>query len=326
MKNALGMMAVPALLASAAVGLHAQALISAKSGLIHYVEGRVRLDGRAVEPKFGQFPHIGVGGVLQTEAGRAEVLLSPGAFLRVAENSQVRLLSDRLSDTRLEVLAGVVLLECAELLKGNALTLQFQAHEIAIRDDGLYRLDADAAELRVYAGQAVVDSGGPAVTVKKGAALALDGSLQTRRFDTKTGDALFRWSKRRAEYIAMANVASAKTLHDSGIGWRGNGWYWNPYFGMFTYIPYRGVLNSPFGWRYYSPREVYVVYEPPRQAAFAAWDPTPRYNQNLGYATIAPTPRGTSGTMASSAPPTAASGATSAPIPRESGSGGGRSR
>lgn len=326
MKRAYSLLAMPAALALLGLPAYPQAMISAKSGLIHYTEGRVLLDGQPVEPKFGQFPHVKEQGVLRTEAGRAEVLLSPGVFLRVSENSEVRLISDRITDTRLELATGVVLIECAEILKGNLLTVLFRDAAISIREDGLYRIDADTAELRVYDGQAAVEAGGQIISVKKGRALALDGSLLARKFDVKTGDALFRWSKRRAEYIAMANLSSAKALYDSGTYWRSSGWWWNPYFGMFTYIPYRGVWNSPFGWRYFSPREIYIVYAPPRQPAMSAWDPTPRYNANLGYSTVSPTPSGSSGTMASSAPPTTATGAESAPIPRESGSAGGRPR
>jgi len=312
----------------AAVPAFSQMMISAKAGLIHYIEGKVLLDGQAVEPKFGQFPQLKQNSVLRTEAGRAEVLLSPGVFMRVGENGQIRLVSDSLSDTRVEVESGSILVECAEVIKGNNLTITVREATISIQGDGLYRIETEPAELRVYDGQAVVETAGQTLTVKKGKALTLDGTVLVRKFDTKSGDALFRWSKRRAEYIAMANLSSARTLYESGLRLRSSTWYWNPYFGMFTYIPYRGIWASPFGWRYYSPREVYVIYEPPRREAggMNAWDPTPRYNANLGYRTISPTPAGTSGTMASSAPPTTSSGSQSAPIPRDSGSGGGRSR
>jgi len=304
----------------------AQSVISAKSGLIHYVEGRVLLDGRQVEPKFGEFPHVPPQGVLRTQAGRAEVLLAPGVFLRVAENTEFRLLSDSVMDTRLELLAGAVLIECAEITKGSLLAVSLRGSRISIRDDGLYRVESEPAELRVYAGQALVETAGQTVLVKKGKAVALDGTLVTRKFDVKTGDPFLRWSKRRAETIALANLSSAKALNDTGVRLRRSAWYWNPYFGLFTYIPYRGVWSSPFGWRFYSPREVYVVYEPPRAAARAGWDSIPRYDATLGYGTIRPTPAGTSGTVAASGPPTAASTESTAPIPRETGSAGGRTR
>ncbi|MGC8791842.1 MAG: FecR domain-containing protein [Bryobacteraceae bacterium] len=314
---ALGLLPLPA---------SSQAVISAKSGLIHYVEGRVLLDGRQVQPKFGQFPHISPQSLLRTEAGRAEVLLSPGTFLRVAERTEFRLLSDRISDTALELLRGSVLIECAEMPKGSVLTVHSGQAVITIREDGLYRIDADPPELRVYGGQAVVESGGQAVTVKKGKAVALDDSLIARKFDVKVGDPFFRWSKRRAETIAMANLASARSLYESGVRLRSSSWYWNPYFGLFTFIPYRGIWSSPFGWRYYSPREVYVSFEPPRGRAPAGWDRTPRYDANLGYGTIRTTPAGTSGTVAASGPPAAASSGSAAPIRRESGSASGRPR
>jgi len=304
----------------------AQSVISAKSGLIHYVEGKVLVDGRQVEPKFGEFPHISPQSVFQTRAGRAEILLAPGVFLRVAENTEFRLLSDNVMDTRLELLTGALLIECAEITKGSLLAVRLGEALISIRDDGLYRIQSDPADLRVYAGRALVEAGGQAVTVKKGKALALDGTLLVRKFDVKTGDPFLRWSKRRAETIALANLSSAKALNDSGVRLRSSFWYWNPYFGLFTYIPYRGVWSSPFGWRFYSPREVYVVYEPPRAAARSGWDPTPRYDAGLGYGTIRSTPAGTSGTVAASGPPTAASTEAAAPIPRETGSAGGRTR
>lgn len=37
----------------------------------------------------------------------------------------------------------------------------------------------------------------------------------------------------------------------------------NPWFGMYTYIPRGGVWMSPFGWRFYSPDRVIVVYQQP---------------------------------------------------------------
>jgi|YNPNPStandDraft_1061719.scaffolds.fasta_scaffold03164_7 hypothetical protein len=326
MQRAWRLLAVPAALTLLGLPAHSQEAISAKSGLIHYVDGRVLLDGQPVEPKFGRFPQMKEGSLLRTQAGRAELLLSPGVFLRMGENGELRLVSDRLSDTRLELLSGAILIECAEMIKGNALTVTFRDAAIAIRQDGLYQIDAETAELKVYDGEAAVESGAQALRIKRGKALALEGTLAMRKFDTRSGDALYRWGKRRAEYIALANLSSAKSLYDSGARLRASAWYWNPYFGMFTYIPYRGILSSPFGWRYYSPREVYVIYAPPRRAAVNAWDSTPRHNADLGYATIAPTPAGRSGTMAASPAPTTASGAPSAPIPRESGSGGGRSR
>jgi len=67
------------------------------------VEGRAYLGDKPVEPKLGQFPDIKENQEFRTEDGRAEILLTPGVFLRLGENSSVRMLSTRLTDTRVEV-------------------------------------------------------------------------------------------------------------------------------------------------------------------------------------------------------------------------------
>src|ERR1700731_2611898 len=89
----------------------AQSVISAHSGLIHYVEGRVLLDGKPVEVSLTAFPEVKQGMELRSEDGRAEVLLNPGVFLRLAENSSIRMVSNKLDDSRVEFLSGSAVIE-----------------------------------------------------------------------------------------------------------------------------------------------------------------------------------------------------------------------
>ena len=329
MKNGARILVVTVALAAVTGFASAQSMISAKSGLIHYVEGRVLLDGQQVAQKFGNFPQMKENAQLRTEEGRAEVLLTPGVFLRVGENSAFRMVSNQLADTRLEVLNGALLLECAELLKDNAITLLYKDASILLRKDGVYRLDTEPPQLRVYDGEALVEQGGQALMLKKGKLLAFNGIFAAEKFDNNVGDTLFRWAKRRAEYMAMANVSAAKSIRDSGSQWQTSGWRWNPYFGMFTFVPWRGAYNSFWGYRFWSPRQVYMVYAPPMQASSGGggWDASRSYNSSLGYSTVPRTSAGTSGTLATSASaPTTATSAPSASIPRESGQAGGRGR
>src|ERR1700730_17445854 len=81
---------VAILATSLAPGVWAQSVISAHSGIIHYVEGEVAIDGNAVHPKFAEFPDVKARQLVSTAEGRAEILLTPGVFLRIAENSSVR--------------------------------------------------------------------------------------------------------------------------------------------------------------------------------------------------------------------------------------------
>src|ERR1700691_1875481 len=88
----------------------AQSVISAHSGLIHFADGSVFLDDQRVEQKTGKFDQMKNGSELRTEEGRAEVLLTPGTFLRVGANSAVRMISNDLDNTRVELLNGSAVL------------------------------------------------------------------------------------------------------------------------------------------------------------------------------------------------------------------------
>jgi hypothetical protein len=49
-------------------------------------------------------------------------------------------------------------------------------------------------------------------------------------------------------------MQSARTMFvDGGSYWAGPGWYWNPYWSMYGFIPGDGIWYSPFGWPFYSP-------------------------------------------------------------------------
>jgi hypothetical protein len=325
-------LAIVGLLASSSA-LFGQNVVSAQSGTIHYVEGKVLLDGQPVEAKFANFPQIKEKSVLSTKEGRVEVLLTPGVFLRVGENSELRMISTRLVETRLELLSGMAVLEVADLSLYDVpdtapISVRVGNAAVSVAKKGIYHFNADAPELRVFDGQleAIVDD--ERIEVKEGRLLALNGVGTPVKFDSKTGDALLRWSRRRAEYVSLASISAAKSVRDSGGSWRTGGWRYSPYFGLFTFIPARGVYMSPFGFQFWSPYEVYRIYEP-RPVYFGGADP--RMNRSPGYSINSPSRGGYSGTVAAappsvSAPTTSAAGASSAPVSRGSSAGGSRSQ
>ncbi|MGH9630574.1 MAG: FecR domain-containing protein [Bryobacteraceae bacterium] len=244
--------------------LSAQAVVSARSGLIHYAEGEVYAGDKQVEIKFAEFPQLKEGEVLRTGEGRAEVLLTPGVFLRLAENSSVKMVTNRLVDTRLEVLSGSVLLEVAESQKENAVTLVHKNAVLEFPKKGLFRLDADSGAFKVYDGKATVLAQDDKLTVKEGRQTQLAGVLSPEKFDKKTGDAFYRWAGRRSNNLALSNLQAARSMMNSGSYWRTSGWHFSPYFGAFTFIPGHGVYSSPFGGMYYCPSTVYRAFAPRR--------------------------------------------------------------
>jgi len=317
-------------LALGTAGALAQSVISARSGMLHYVEGQVFLGDKAVESKFGNYPEVKENGTLRTEAGRAEILLTPGVFLRLGENSGIRMVTNRLVDTRLELLTGSAVVEADDILKDNSVTVVYKDTTTHLLKKGLYRFDASPAALRVFEGEAGVAGADPAVEVKDGKMIALDSSLTVAKFDKNETDTLDRWSRRRGEYVAMANVSAANSIRRSGTSWLSSGWAFNPYFGMFTFVPMNGSYYSPYGYRFWSPMAVYQLYRP-RPVFMGGGYGGGGYN-NAGYRSMPQTSSGYSGVIASApsvsapaahAPSTSSAGAASAPVSRGGGSSGG---
>ncbi|MDZ4798283.1 MAG: hypothetical protein SGI92_08985 [Bryobacteraceae bacterium] len=243
----------------------AQDVISAKSGMIHYTEGVVTLDGvEVVKKNSADFPAMKEGAELKTTMGRAEVLLSPGVFMRVAENSGVRLVKNDILDTQLGITGGSLLIEVSEAEKNSALSVAVGETKLDLGRRGLYRIDFSPAQVRVYNGSALAVAGGQTVTVKEGKEATLNTAVIVQsKFDKEETDAFYRWASRRSGYIASANLSAAKRTYDNGTSMAYSNWMYNPYFGMFTYMPYRGLYHSPFGYSYFSPGAVANVFYRP---------------------------------------------------------------
>ena len=256
-----------ALAASGIAALAQSAVISARSGLIHYVEGTVYVGDQLAETKFGTFPEVKENQKLKTEEGRAEVLLTPGVFLRLGENSSFRMITNRLIDTRLEFLSGAAVVEAENIGKDNSVTVVYGDATVHPVKTGVYRFDSDSdsGELRVYNGVAEVTAGDRTVQVADGHLIELD-TLAVRKFDKTANDALNRWSERRAGYVSVANVGAASSLRTSmfnGGGMFSNGWFWNPSFGMYSYVPgFSGMFYSAYGCPMFSPFDVYMAFSP----------------------------------------------------------------
>jgi len=240
----------------------AQNAISAKAGMINYVEGTVSLDGQPVKVKVDNFPNLRNNSELRTEEGRAEVLLGPGVFMRLGENSAVRMVSNDIMNSRLEFLGGSVIVESADLEKNESIGFTYKGSSIDLLKKGVYRFDGEPAQISVYDGEARVMNDGQAQVVKRAHLLRMDGVAVAEKFDEKTaGDSTYRWARRRAEYLAVANVSAARSAEQYGF-WGANNWIWNPFFGTFTYLPMDGMYDSFWGYRFWSPESVYMLYVP----------------------------------------------------------------
>jgi hypothetical protein len=88
---------------------------------------------------------------------------------------------------------------------------------VHLRKNGIYRFDAEPAQLRVYAGEASVARGAATQIAGAGEMIALADPGPTEEFDTTAIDAFGLWSKRRAAYISMAHEPAFKRRSPSGV-------------------------------------------------------------------------------------------------------------
>ena len=243
-------------------GLSQQNNNSTQPGLINFVEGAVYLNNQLLTQDIKDLPKMKEYDQLITHDGRAEVLLAPGVFMRLDTATKIKIISNRLLETKVEVSAGSVLVECVEVHKYNKLIFASNDAVIKLKKKGLYRLDVEVdAEaypfrLRVYDGEAEVELPFGAVTdVKKGREVFL-ATGKAGKFNRKEEDNLIRWSHVRAEFMASVNLAAAKALLISGILWQLSAWRWSEHFHCYAYIPYGRDIHSFYGYRYWNPFEI----------------------------------------------------------------------
>lgn len=227
------------------VPAHGQAVISTRSGVVHYFEGSVSVAGQPLEARLGKFASIPEGADLRTGQGRAEVLLTPGVFLRVGENSAIRMVATALADTRVELLSGSAMLDSAEPAPKAPVTLIYKSWNLRQPEKGGYRLDAEPARVVVREGEVEVSAaGGAPVRVGRGMEMPLAAVLVPEKADGELHDRLGEWAQGRADAVAADNAIAAGIQDPATLASSA------PTLDGFTYFPMLGLSsfdNSSWG-------------------------------------------------------------------------------
>jgi FecR protein len=237
---------------------------TALPGTLNYIEGQANVGDQSLNSKSIGSVELQPGQSLTTGNGKAEILLTPGVFVRVGDNSTVKMISSNLTHTEADLVKGQATVEVAEIHQYNQLRIGLDGTTTQLAKDGFYAFDAEHDQVRVLKGEAYVQDNDQNVKVKGGHELDVNstGRLKTTKFDKNAYEAsdLYQFSYLRSEYLAEANVDMARQYYAGGNGWYGPGWYWDPWFWSYTWLPGDGIFYSPFGWGFYSPW--YVGYAP----------------------------------------------------------------
>jgi FecR protein len=222
----------------------------ARPGTINYVEGSALLAGQPVTQKSVGTLALDPGQVLSTEQGHAEILLTPGIYLRLDDDSSVRMISPNLTSTQLALDKGRATVEVDEIHPQNDVQIIENGVPTQLLKTGLYEFNAGNGTASVFDGKATAHEGSKRIDIKGDRQLALseDLSAKPQHFDKNASkDELYNWSSLRSEYLAEANSELSGYYPATGYA---PGWYWNPWFYGYTFIgPY--PFDSPFGWGFY---------------------------------------------------------------------------
>jgi hypothetical protein len=248
-------------------------------GTLNFVEGQATVNGQPVDSRSNGSEVVRPGTVLSTSNGKVEMLLTPGVFLRLGENSELRMVSAGLADTEVALVKGQASIEADYFSKDNRLIVDQGMASTAIIQRGLYVVNASEPLVQVLDGKATVSLGSQHVNAGKDrdVIVGTSGKLKAQSFSANAvqGESLVRWSRLRSAYEAQANYETAQALvgnngygpaygygtgYGYGPGWYGAGWYWDAGFGFWSFLPGDGILYSPFGWGFYSPAFLYGYY------------------------------------------------------------------
>ena len=205
------------------------------------------------------------GGLKTTGNSRAELLLSPGTYLRVAEDSEIEVMGTTYRDMRFRVVRGTVIIESASFNpKIHSLRLSTPSGELQMGTRGLYRLDVvpgRESAVSIYKGRVLwTGAQGRSAQLKSGRRWLL-GNASPSPKPRSAGldknhrkDPLNLWSKRRARQLVQVNAGLSLASRDSaypGFGYQNRGgWVLSSKSQWFTYVPFDSSPRSPYGFHY----------------------------------------------------------------------------
>ena len=230
-----------------------QYVISAKAGGVNIVEGNASFKrGKSDWDVLIAGDELRPGDSVKTEAdGRVEILLSPGSFLRLDENSEFIFSSTSIYNLKLKLVKGSAIVEAAAV--DSSLEVTAGQSLFQILQNGIYRFSVDAdgkAQAMVRKGRVLFADG----VVKDGKKIVIASGAQPliTEFDKKAQDSFDIWSKGRAETLIAANRKLSERAMRRSLSARvaSNLWLYDPFFGGFTFLPYGSGFNSPYGFGY----------------------------------------------------------------------------
>jgi hypothetical protein len=224
-----------------------QYVVSVKAGLVNHVEGTANV---------AEMEMARPGLPIRTEEGYVEVLLTPGAFLRIGENSAVVLDGVDLESVSLRLVEGPAVIEVIDIDKKYPIHVTTGGLTMNIVAAGIYRFVDGVAT--VLSGK--LQTPDSKFSYEKGWQVFFQDNYRARRSTNVQLTGLDVFSQTRSQTIAEANFTLATQINPSSYGSQPY-WLFAPHIGFFTFIPH-GNYRSPYGYQYYEGGHRIVVRNP----------------------------------------------------------------
>jgi uncharacterized membrane protein YgcG len=240
--------------------------ISAKAGGVNAVSGQVIVTREGQAPQLlTSHDDLVSGDIVRTGFGsQAEILLNPGTYCRLAENTEFVLVDSTLENLLVKLNRGSVIIEATGPDNvSQYIPIVTAQQKFTILRAGIYRVNAtrETTEIFVRKGRIGVGKGQQEI-VKSGKKIVIGGGVATTAKLTKAdNDDFDNWSKERGKTLARANQrlnarALSGFLSSSAWGWPGAQfgrwglWTWSPFSSCYTFLPFHYGWGSPYGGSY----------------------------------------------------------------------------
>lgn len=249
-------------------------VISAHAGGVNAVTGRASMHARGTS-EWKQLTikeDLETGDVVRTGLdGRVEMLLNPGSYMRIGENSEFELADNSLENLEVRLVKGTAIVEVTGAGDDEGLFIGITTPHarLSIIRRGLYRVNVvpgNTTELIVRKGRVILEDSH--TKVKGGSKVVFSSSTfsvaKLQNADKKNWDTLEDWSKDRGQTLAKANnrlsrnqvttlLASFRDDYSFAPYWSRAGlWMFNPTIGCSTFLPFGRDWGSPYGASYFS--------------------------------------------------------------------------
>lgn len=240
-------------------------MISAKAGAVNNVVGRVMVARQGQAPQLlSSTDDLASKDEVTTGAtSNAEILLNPGSYLRLAENSEFQFEDISLDHLKLRLAKGSAIVEATGVADMDlGIKVSTPNATFTIIRSGIYRINVEqgASELDVYKGRASYGANANEI-LKGGNSVRVANGVRELAKVPKDKDAFELWSKQRAQLLAKANEKLSRRMlngylndrgWDSGFwGARRFGlWTFNASYSCYTFLPFYYGWASPYGHYY----------------------------------------------------------------------------